>query len=73
MTPVEKMYLWFMFVAYAGLFLLMFAFVFKMLHKSRQLEADVRRLEEQWEPQNGESIRTTVPPAVTPNVPGQEL
>ena len=48
MTPLEKMYLWFLFFAYTALFLIMFGFLYKMLNKSRQLDREVRRLKEAW-------------------------
>ncbi|WP_053959309.1 hypothetical protein [Sulfobacillus thermosulfidooxidans] len=72
MTPIEKMYLWFMFAAYTGLFLIMFGFMAKMLGKTRQLITEVKRLEDQWASMDS-TIRTNVPPAVAPNVPGPEL
>lgn len=46
MTPLEKMYLLFLFLAYSALFVLMFGFMVKMLKKSRKLETDVELLRE---------------------------
>lgn len=48
MTPIEHMYLVFLFIAYTALFIAMFVFLGRMLAKSRQLEDEVRLLKEEW-------------------------
>lgn len=48
MSPTERMYLLFLFIAYTALFIAMFVFLGRMLMKSRQLEDDVRLLKEEW-------------------------
>lgn len=51
---------------------MMFGFMAKMLRKTQQLLTEVKRLEDQWAGMDS-TIRTNVPPAVAPNVPGPEL
>ena len=73
MTAQEKMYLAFLFLAYTGLFLIMFGFMFKMLRKSRQLTHDVKMLTDEWSArEHGLSVTESSPPVV-PNVRGREL
>jgi cell division protein FtsL len=70
MSPVERMYLWFLFLAYAALMVVFFGFMVRMLRKGRELEEDVRRLREEISQQHvGEKVSS----AVSPSVPGREL
>ncbi|CAB1128982.1 conserved protein of unknown function [Candidatus Hydrogenisulfobacillus filiaventi] len=68
MSPVERMDLWFLFLAYSAIFALLFAFMVKMLNKSRQLERDSERLARQWEAeaQADPAALGPVVPTVTP-------
>lgn len=69
MSPLERLYLWFLFLAYAALMVVFFGFMVRMLRKGRELEEDLRRLREEMTQQHGEKISS----AVTPSVPGREL
>lgn len=73
MTAQEKMYLAFLFLAYTGLFLIMFGFMLKMLRKSRQLIHDVKILTDEWSAREPELSVAEPPPPVVPNVRGREL
>lgn len=71
MTPIEKMYLLFLFLAYSAVMVVMFGFIMRMLKKGRQLEEDVRRLKNAWE---GHEMPTgDLPGMVAPNVQRREF
>lgn len=69
MSAVERMYLLFLFLAYAALMVVMFGFMGRMLRKGRDLEREVERLQAEL----GERAAPKAPPAVTPTVPGREV
>jgi hypothetical protein len=46
MTPIEKSYLMYLFLAYSAVFLAMFGFMLRLWHASRQLEQDFKALHE---------------------------
>ncbi len=72
MTAQEKLYLTYLFLAYSGLFVIMFGFLFKMLRNSRELLKQAQRLQEEWHGQPPHSAGETVTP-VAPSVRGREV
>ncbi|AEJ41548.1 hypothetical protein TPY_3396 [Sulfobacillus acidophilus TPY] len=69
MTPLEKMYLWFLFFAYSAIWVIMFGFLARMVKRSRKIEADVRRLEQELQRQREKPDRP-LEPSVNPTVSG---
>lgn len=71
MTPIEKMYLLFLFLAYSAVMMVMFGFMMRMLKKGKQLEEDIKRLQFEWE---GKELKPgDIPAPVAPNVQRREL
>lgn len=70
MAPIEKMYLWFLFLAYTAMFVIMFGFLLRMLKKSKELEREVRMLQEELRSSDSSKEGSTAA-SVSPSVRGR--
>lgn len=73
LSPLEQQYLWYLFLAYTAVWIIMFGFLFRMVHRAKKLEQEVRLLKQEWVTTGEERSPDQESPAVTPSLRGRGL